>query len=64
MSKQLNVMDQSVSGKRTNWKALTLAMVEVLARLDQAENMAQVCWIFDHLSPEVKELLEARREDQ
>lgn len=64
MSKQLGAMDQSASSKRTNWKSLTLAMVEVLARLDRAQNMAQVCWIFDHLSPEVKELLQARKEVQ
>ena len=64
MSKQLGAMDQSASSKRTNWKSLTLAMVDVLARLDRAQNMAQVCWIFDHLSPEVKELLQARKEVQ
>jgi hypothetical protein len=33
-------------------------LIEVLQRLDKCENMAQVCWIFDALPKEVKELIE------
>jgi hypothetical protein len=33
-------------------------LVEALKRLDKAENMAQVCYIFDTLPKEIKEAVE------
>jgi hypothetical protein len=33
-------------------------LIEVLKRLDKCENMAQVCFVFDTLPKEVKELIE------
>lgn len=32
-------------------------LIEILKRLDKCENMAQVCFVFDHLPKEIKELL-------
>lgn len=32
-------------------------LIEILKRLDACENMAQVCYVFDHLPKEIKGVL-------
>lgn len=37
-------------------------LIEILARIDRAENMAQVCWIYDSLDEEVTRLIQEARD--
>ena len=32
-------------------------LIEILKRIDKCENMAQVCFLFDHLPEEIKEII-------